>query len=69
MRQLGAAAGGEMGCGTLMRQMTRVDTAEGAKPGAQQAARTPMRERIIDAATELFYAQGLRAVSAEKIIA
>jgi AcrR family transcriptional regulator len=28
-----------------------------------------MRERIIDAATRLFYAQGLRAVSAEKIIA
>jgi AcrR family transcriptional regulator len=28
-----------------------------------------MRERIIDAATQLFYAQGLRAVSAEKIIA
>jgi AcrR family transcriptional regulator len=28
-----------------------------------------MRERILEAATELFYAQGLRAVSAEKIIA
>ena len=27
------------------------------------------RERIIEAATELFYAQGLRAVSADKIIA
>ncbi|WP_081906712.1 MULTISPECIES: TetR/AcrR family transcriptional regulator [Actinomycetes] len=26
------------------------------------------RERIVDAATELFYAQGLRAVSADKII-
>src|ERR1700748_1620053 len=32
-------------------------------------AKVPMRERIIEAATELFYAQGLRAVSAEKIIA
>ncbi len=31
--------------------------------------KAPMRERILDAATELFYAQGLRAVSAEKIIA
>jgi AcrR family transcriptional regulator len=29
----------------------------------------PMRERIIEAAAELFYAQGIRAVSAEKIIA
>ncbi len=28
-----------------------------------------MRERIVEAATELFYTQGLRAVSAEKIIA
>jgi AcrR family transcriptional regulator len=28
-----------------------------------------MRERIVEAATQLFYAQGLRAVSAEKIIA
>jgi AcrR family transcriptional regulator len=33
------------------------------------AAKVPMRQRIIDAATELFYAQGIRAVSAEKIIA
>jgi AcrR family transcriptional regulator len=29
----------------------------------------PMRERIVEAAAELFYAQGLRAVSAEKVIA
>ncbi|MBM9503265.1 TetR/AcrR family transcriptional regulator [Actinacidiphila acididurans] len=28
----------------------------------------PVRERLIDAATELFYAHGLRAVSADKII-
>ena len=26
------------------------------------------RERIVEAATELFYAQGVRAVSADKII-
>jgi AcrR family transcriptional regulator len=31
--------------------------------------KVPMRERIVEAATELFYAQGLRAVSADKIIA
>jgi AcrR family transcriptional regulator len=31
-------------------------------------AKTSTRERIIEAATELFYAQGLRAVSADKII-
>ena len=35
--------------------------AHGGKPS--------MRERIIEAATQLFYAQGIRAVSAEKIIA
>ncbi|GAA2676837.1 TetR/AcrR family transcriptional regulator [Actinoplanes palleronii] len=29
---------------------------------------TPMRQRILDAATELFYTQGLRAVSAERVI-
>ncbi len=29
----------------------------------------PMRQRIIEAATELFYTQGIRAISAEKIIA
>lgn len=29
---------------------------------------TPVRERLIDAATELFYAHGMRAVSADKII-
>src|SRR4051812_38207885 len=29
---------------------------------------SPVRERLIEAASELFYAQGLRAVSADKII-
>jgi len=29
---------------------------------------SPVRERIVEAASELFYAQGLRAVSADKII-
>jgi AcrR family transcriptional regulator len=38
-------------------------------PASRPAAKVPMRERIVEAATELFYAQGLRAVSAEKIIA
>lgn len=42
--------------------------AEGEAPGTS-APRLPMRERIVEAATELFYAQGLRAVSAEKVIA
>jgi AcrR family transcriptional regulator len=46
-----------------------VTAAEGAVPASQSAPRVPMRERIVEAATELFYAQGLRAVSAEKIIA
>src|ERR1700712_2176420 len=30
---------------------------------------SPIRERLIEAASELFYAQGLRAVSADRIIA
>lgn len=38
-------------------------------PGGATAPRVPMRERIVEAAAELFYAHGLRAVSAEKIIA
>jgi AcrR family transcriptional regulator len=46
-----------------------VTAAEGGTPAARPAAKVPMRERIVAAATELFYAQGLRAVSAEKIIA
>jgi AcrR family transcriptional regulator len=43
--------------------------------GAQDSApisrptKVAMRERIVEAAAELFYAHGLRAVSAEKIIA
>lgn len=32
------------------------------------AVTTPMRERLLEAASELFYAQGLRAVSADRII-
>lgn len=39
------------------------------KAGAAAATPAPMRERIIEAASALFYAQGLRAVSADKIIA
>ncbi len=57
-----------------MGHMTREETtgAEAdALPGSPLTAQvpTPMRERIIAAATEIFYAQGLRGVSAEKIIA
>jgi AcrR family transcriptional regulator len=38
-------------------------------PAPGQAGKPSMRERIIKAAAELFYSQGIRAVSAEKIIA
>ena len=50
--------------------MTEAHTAaaeDATTPGP--APKKPMRERIIDAATELFYAHGIRAVSAEKVIA
>lgn len=33
------------------------------------SVKTSMRERLIEAATELFYAEGLRAVSVDKVIA
>ncbi|MEV4604146.1 TetR/AcrR family transcriptional regulator [Amycolatopsis sp. NPDC049253] len=36
---------------------------------SEAAGKLSMRERILEAATELFYGQGIRAVSAEKIIA
>lgn len=32
------------------------------------AVTSPVRERLVEAASELFYAQGLRAVSADKVI-
>ena len=32
------------------------------------AVNSPVRERLVEAASELFYAQGLRAVSADRII-
>ena len=53
----------------VTEEMTKADEylTEGGAP--TPAAKVSMRERIIDAATQLFYAQGLRAVSAEKIIA
>jgi AcrR family transcriptional regulator len=53
-----------------MGNATDVDAtaAEGGAP-VSRSAKVPMRERIVEAATELFYAQGLRAVSADKIIA
>jgi AcrR family transcriptional regulator len=54
-----------------MGNMTDEDAtaAEGGAPVSRPASKVPMRERIVEAATALFYAQGLRAVSAEKIIA
>lgn len=49
---------------------TESGRATGAAERKSASARvSPMRERIIDAATELFYAHGLRAVSADKIVA
>src|ERR1700761_4234741 len=50
-----------------MSEMTN-ENATGA-PAAGAVAKIPMRDRILNAATELFYAQGLHAVSAEKVIA
>lgn len=54
-----------------MGNMTDEDAtaAEGRAPAGRPASKVPIRERIVEAATALFYAQGLRAVSAEKIIA
>ena len=54
-----------------MGNMTDEDAtaAKGRAPAGRPASKVPMRERIVEAATALFYAQGLRAVSAEKIIA
>jgi len=52
--------------------MDEMTTAEGSlttNPARASGRGSAMRERIIEAAAELFYAQGLRAVSAEKIIA
>ena len=54
------------------REMDEVTTAEViATEGETQTSvrKVSVRERVIDAATQLFYAQGIRAVSAEKIIA
>jgi AcrR family transcriptional regulator len=52
-----------------MTQPSEIST-RSAAPGVESAAEKPsMRERIIEAATELFYAHGIRAVSAERIIA
>jgi AcrR family transcriptional regulator len=53
-----------------MSQMMDKDetSAQGGAP-ISRPTKVAMRERILEAATELFYAHGLRAVSAEKIIA
>jgi AcrR family transcriptional regulator len=45
------------------------DDATAAPAGGRPVSKVPMRERIVEAATDLFYAQGLRVVSADKIIA
>src|SRR5215469_372881 len=53
-----------------MGNMAMEDTAAAGReaPPSPPSPKVPMRERILEAATALFYAQGLRAVSAEKII-
>ena len=38
-------------------------------PASNQTGKPSMRARILEAAAELFYTQGIRAISAEKIIA
>lgn len=48
---------------------SRETTAADSSASQPDQPRLPTRERIIEAASELFYAQGLRAVSADKIIA
>lgn len=48
---------------------TRADVTWTEDAAQEHVGKVSMRERIIDAATQLFYAQGIRAVSAEKIIA
>ena len=50
-------------------EMTGASVSTTAGEASAPGVKVSMRERIIDAATQLFYAQGLRAVSAEKIIA
>ena len=49
--------------------MTEVGVSATANEAPTPKVPVSMRERILEAATQLFYAQGLRAVSAEKIIA
>ena len=49
--------------------MTQADASAGTAKTPAAVGKGSMRERILEAATELFYTQGLRAVSAEKIIA
>jgi AcrR family transcriptional regulator len=56
----------EQSAGTADANATAAGAAE---PAAAPAGKPSMRERIIEAAADLFYAQGIRAVSAEKIIA
>ncbi|GAA1212043.1 TetR/AcrR family transcriptional regulator [Prauserella alba] len=49
-----------------MAPRTSERRAAGAAPGRAQL---PVRDRILDVADELFYAEGIRAVSADRIIA
>lgn len=59
---------------TEKEEMSSTSTEDPATTGTPTSGTPPLgrgaltRERIVDAAAELFYAQGLRAVSADKII-
>lgn len=59
----------EQPAGTAGAAAVAAGAAKAAEPVAAPVGKPSMRERIIEAAADLFYAQGIRAVSAEKIIA
>jgi AcrR family transcriptional regulator len=53
----------------MMQHMNEQSAGTAGATTTTPARKPPMRERIIEAAADLFYTQGIRAVSAEKIIA
>ena len=52
-----------------MDDMKKADASPTTREEPRPVEKASIRDRIIDAATQLFYAHGLRAISAEKIIA
>ncbi|GAA1229858.1 TetR/AcrR family transcriptional regulator [Prauserella halophila] len=53
----------------MAERTTRGGARRGGTGAAAERAQLPVRDRILDAADELFYAEGIRAVSADRIIA